>query len=276
MKNRLKKYVACVAILSMTIFSVGCNPISDIQKKFGFKNEYFEDIKNNSVDTISIQSTRDMRFKFIVTEDSAKKEMYGFLSKAKVSETKTNLEPDYIFEFKSGDEVKKYYYVAGTSDGNFYNDDLTLSVSKSLDEGIIKNLSFIRKPRDFSFIYYKSILDVLSKVKENTDLSNIKVGIDIQGDVECLKYVFSNDLKNFIEDAKKLAPNVELVKNNEEQYDLVLDVKNRGYDSTNYKTKVVVKNRQENSLDNYYVTALNTYKQWQINVSGANDIPKEW
>ena len=32
---------------------------------------------------------------------------------------------------------------------------------KRLDEGIIKNLSVIRKPRDFDYIYYQSILDVL-------------------------------------------------------------------------------------------------------------------
>ena len=50
------------------------------------------------------------------------------------------------FEFDLGDEVKEYYYVVGTDEGNFYNDENTFSVSKRLDEGIIKNLSFITSP----------------------------------------------------------------------------------------------------------------------------------
>ena len=52
----------------------------NIQKKLGIRNEYFEFLNNNNVDKISIQSTRDPGFKFIVTEASAIKNMYQLLS----------------------------------------------------------------------------------------------------------------------------------------------------------------------------------------------------
>ena len=87
---------------------------------------------------------------------------------------------------------------------------------KRLDEGIIKNLSFIRKPRDFDYIYYQSILDVLQTASKDSDINDYKVGINIKGDVDCLKYVFSTDLNTFMEKAKQIVPNVELVNNNEE------------------------------------------------------------
>ena len=98
---------------------------------------------------------RDLGFKFIVTEGSAKNTMYNLLSKAQKSTEKSNLEPDYIFEFDLGDEVKKFYYVVGSESGNFYNDTDVYTVSNRIDEVIIQNLSFIRKPKEFNYIYYK-------------------------------------------------------------------------------------------------------------------------
>ena len=83
---------------------------------------------------------RDLGFKFIVTEGSAKNTMYNLLSKAQKSTEKSNLEPDYIFEFDLGDEVKKFYYVVGSESGNFYNDTDVYTVSNRIDEVIIQNL----------------------------------------------------------------------------------------------------------------------------------------
>ena len=225
MTRKAKVTLLSIFLVTMTILG-GCNPIESIEKKFGIRNEYFEFLNNNNVSKISIQSTRDPGFKFIVTEDSAIKNMYQLLAKSKVSESKSTLEPDYIFEFQIGEEVRNFYYVVGSDEGNFYNDNDIFTTSKRLDEGIIQNLSFIRKPRDFDYIYYQSILDVLNVIKDKIKLSDYNIGINIQGDIECLKYVFSIDLKSFLEKARKIAPNIDLVKNNDENFDLVITVKN--------------------------------------------------
>ena len=275
MTRKAKVTLLSIFLVTMTILG-GCNPIESIEKKFGIRNEYFEFLNNNNVSKISIQSTRDPGFKFIVTEDSAIKNMYQLLAKSKVSESKSTLDPDYIFEFQIGEEVRNFYYVVGSDEGNFYNDNDIFTTSKRLDEGIIQNLSFIRKPRDFDYIYYQSILDVLNVIKDKIKLSDYNIGINIQGDIECLKYVFSIDLKSFLEKARKIAPNIDLVKNNDENFDLVITVKNRGYDSTNYKTKITVNDRIQKYTDEYFITAVNEFKEWNIKVSEANNKPKDW
>lgn len=270
----LKRYTLLgFLIISILNFS-GCTTIEGIEKKLGLKNNYFDYLNSNDVDQISIQSTRDTGFKFIVTEESAIKEIYSLLSKAKVSENKSTLEPDYRFEFELGDEVKEFYYVVGTDEGNFYNDENIFSVSNRLDEGIIKNLSFIRKPRDFDYIYYQSILDVLQVASENNDIKDFKIGINIKGDIDCLKYVFSTDLNKFIENAKQIIPNVELVNNNDGDFDVVITVKNRGYDSTNFKTLITVTNKKENTENKYYVVAVNEFKEWNIDILKSK--PDNW
>lgn len=269
-----KRYILLgVLIIGILNFS-GCAAIENIEKKLGLKNDYFNYLNSSNVEQISIQSTRDTGFKFIVTEESAIKEIYNLLSKAKISENKSALEPDYKFEFDLGDEVKEFYYVVGTDEGNFYNDENTFSVSKRLDEGIIKNLSFIRKPRDFDYIYYESILDVLQLASKSNDIKDCKVGINIRTDVDCLKYVFSTDLNTFIEKAKQIIPNVELVNNNEPDFDIVVTVKNRGYDSTNFKTLITVANKKENTEDKYYVVAVNEFKEWNIDILESK--PDNW
>ena len=269
-----KRYILLgVLIIGILNFS-GCAAIENIEKKLGLKNDYFHYVNSNDVEQISIQSTRDLSFKFIVTDESAINEMANLLSKAKISENKSTLEPDYKVEIDLGDEVKEFYYVVGSDEGNFYNDENIFSVSKRLDEGIIKNLSVIRKPRDFDYIYYQSILDVLQTASKKSDMSNYKVGININGDVDCLKYVFSTDLNTFIEDAKKIIPNVEMSNNNDSDFDVVVTVKNRGYDTTNFKTLITVNNKDKDTENKYYVVAVNEFKEWNIDVSESK--PDNW
>lgn len=274
MLRNFKRYSLIVFLLiSMLSFS-GCTVIESIEKKLGLKNEYFEYLNSNNVEKITIQSIRDNSFKFIVTEDSAIKEIYSLLSKAKVSENKSNLEADYKFEFYLGDEVKEFYYVVGTDEGNFYNDDNIFSVSKRLDEGIINNLSFIRKTRDFDYIYYQSILDVLQIASKDNNINDYSVGVNINGDIDCLKYVFSKDLNTFLEDAQQIVPNIKLIDNNEVDFDVVVTVKNRGYDSTNFKTLITINNKKENTEKKYYVVAVNEFKEWSIEVLESK--PSGW
>ena len=270
----LKRYILLGFLIIGILNFSGCTVIESIEKKLGLKNDYFNYVNSNDVEQISIQSTRDLSFKFIVTDESAINEMANLLSKAKISESKSTLEPDYKVEFDLGDEIKEFYYVVGSDEGNFYNDENIFSVSKRLDEGIIKNLSVIRKPRDFDYIYYQSILDVLQTANKNSNISNYKVGININGDVDCLKYVFSTDLNTFIEDTKKIIPNVEMTNNNDSDFDVVVTVKNRGYDTTNFKTLITVNNKDKNTESKYYVIAVNEFKEWNIDVSESK--PDNW
>lgn len=276
MVKSIKRYIVIVLVIILSGTIIACEPIDDLQKKMGWKNEYFEYLNTKNVEKISIQSTRDPGFKFIVTEENAIKNMYELLSRSKLGESKSQLEPDYIFEFDLGDEKKQFYYVVGSDEGNFYNEEMIFSASNRLDEGIIQNLSVIRKPRDFDYIYYNSIIDVLKIVGDKINLNEYKIGINIKSDIDCLKYVFSIDLQKFLENAKKVAPNVQLVDNNEDEFDLILTLKNRGYDSINYKTRITVNNRKEKVTDEYYVVGENEYKEWVITVSEANVLPQNW
>ena len=258
MLRALKKYILSSFLIMFVLGFSGCTIIENVEKKLGLKNDYFEYLNSSDIEQISIQSTRDTGFKFIVTETSAIRDIYNILSRAKISENKSSLDPDYKFEFDLGDEVKEFYYVVGTEDGNFYNDGNTFSVSKRLDEVIIKNLSFIRKPRDFDYIYYQSILEILQQVSKTENINDYKVGVNISGDIDCLKYVFSTDIISFLDKAKQIIPNVELVKNNEADFDMV----------------ITVKNKKENTEDKYYVSAVNEFKEWNIEVLESK--PKGW
>ncbi|MGL5347164.1 MAG: hypothetical protein ACRDA3_07425 [Peptostreptococcaceae bacterium] len=267
--KKKKKYIALVVTLLLVFNFTGCDALN-----LGTRNEYFEYLNTGKIEKISIQSVRDPGFKFIVTESKAIDDIYQLLSKAKVSESKAELNPDYVFEIKMGDEVKKFNYVVGAYDGNFYDESMSFTVSKRLDEGIIQNLSFIRKPRDFEYIYYNSILEVLNMTKGELKNGEYKVGIDIQGDIDCLKYVFSTDVEDFLKKARKITPNVELVDNNSNEFDVVFTIKNRGYDSTTYKTNISVDNKRDKIQRYYYVLGINEFKEWNIEVFDDDTIPQ--
>ncbi|SJT95656.1 Uncharacterised protein [Clostridioides difficile] len=87
-------------------------------------------------------------------------------------------------------------------------------------------------------MYYQTILSALEAEKLNLDESN-KVGIDISGDIDCLKYILSTDLQQFEKNITKVIPNAEIIKNNSSEFDTIIKVKNRGYNSTIFKVKDV-------------------------------------
>ena len=258
-------------ILSFNLTS--CGLIDGIKSKFKRGNDYFNNV--NQVDQISIQNIRDKSFKFLVTDDQSIEEMYNLLSKAKESDKKSDLDPDYIFEIKMGEEVKKFNYVVGAHEGNFYDDEMSFTVSKRLDEGLLQNLSIIRKPREFEYIYYEPILDIIKSLSETLDYNNSKIGVDIKGDVDCLKYIFSTDLENFLQKAKKIAPNVEIIDNNESDFDIIVRIKNRGHSTTQYKSNVTVEVKKDNQHYYYYVVGENEYKEWNINIYTEDNLPKD-
>lgn len=267
----LKKTIKYLITTLMVILSINLSSCG----KSGFKNKnnYFDNV--GQVDQISIQSIRDKSFKFLVTDEKSIVNMYELLSKAKVSEVKSDLQPDYIFEIKMGDEVKQYNYVVGAYEGNFYNDEASFTVSKRLDEGILQNLSIIRKPRDFEYIYYEPILDIIDKLSKTVDFKDRNVGIDIKDDVDCLKYIFSTDLENFLQKARKKAPNIEVIDNNAKDFDIIIRIKNRGHSTTEYKSNITVEDKKENTEYYYYVVGENQYKEWNINIYKEDELPKD-
>lgn len=276
-KNKILILNVLVILIISSIFS-GCTLLDSIAIKANLRNEKFEYIKQNKVDKIIIQNVRDSGFRFIVNDPQAINDIYKILKKGNVVSEKSSLDPDYIFEVWIGDEVKSYNYIVGTDEkgkGNFYNDQESFIIPKTLENTIMQNLSFIRKPRDFQYIYYQSILKIL-ELKKDALSSNNKVGIDISGDTECLKYMFSVDLLEFEADIKKVLPNAELVKNNSDQFDAIITVKNRGYSTTVFKTLITVDDKKNNSYENYYIQAEYSYKDWDINISEANEKPKDW
>jgi len=274
------KFLLITLIISVIITTTlsGCSFTENLAVKAKLKNEQFEYIKQNRVDKIIIQNVRDSGFRFIVNDSQAISDIYKLLSKGKEVSEKSSLDPDYIFEIWIGDEVKKYEYVVSANErgkGNFYNEEKAFSVSKNLENTIMQNLSFIRKPRDFDYIYYQSILKVIESKKDTLSNDN-KVGVDIAGDADCLKYIFSIELENFKKNLGKILPDVELVKNNYGDFDTVIKVKNRGYNSTIFKTLITIDNKKDKTFESYYISAEYNYKDWDINISEPNEMPKDW
>ena len=278
MKNNKFSIIVLTTLLTASVMLSGCTVINDLEVKMNLKNEQFEYIKQNRVDKIVIQSVRDSGFRFIVTDPKAINDIYKILADGSEVSKKSSLEPDYVFEVYIGDDVKKYQYVVGANEkdtGNFYNEDKSFSVPKNLENTIMQNLSFIRKPRDFQYIYYQSILKIIEKKKEALSNDN-KVGIDLNGDTDCLKYVFSVDLQEFKKKLSKALPSVALLNNNVGDFDTVIKVKNRGYNSTIFKTLITVDNKKDKSFESYYVIAEYNYKDWDIKVSEPNKVPQGW
>lgn len=272
-----KSLVMFLVLIMISIPLSGCSVVNDLAVNLNFRNEKFDYIKQNKVDKIIIQNVRDNGFRFIVNDPKAINDIYKILSKGKECKEKSSLDPDYMFEIWIGEDVKKYSYVVGANSsrvGNFYDDENAFSVPKNLENTIMQNLSFIRKPRNFEYIYYESILKVIESNKDL--LLNGRVGIDISGDIDCLKYVFSKDLEEFKKNLNKLIPSVGLVNNNSEDFDIIIKVKNRGYNSTAFKTLITIDNKLDKSFKSYYITAEYIYKDWEINVSKANVIPQDW
>ncbi|MDD5793781.1 hypothetical protein ACTNDG_00450 [Clostridium sp. HCP1S3_B4] len=274
------KNIILIALLIIFTYSfVGCDILDSAQVKLKIKNQDFDYIIQENVDKIIIQNSRDPGFRFIVTDNSAIRDIYDILKKGKIREEKTSLDPDYVLEVYIGDEVKKYQYVVNVDEngvGNFYNDDNIYDISNDLDQTIRQNLSFISKPKNFEEIYYDSIIEVLKKDKDQLDDSEHKVGIDISGDVNCLKYMFSVDLLDFKNKMQKEISNIQLTNNNLSDFDTIITVKNAGYSTKIFKTTITVDNQKDKVYETYYVSGSYEYKGWKITVSEANEKPDNW
>lgn len=266
-----KKICITISLIVCLIGLISCSS-SNIKENSDAEGNYFDKIKNNGIDSISIQSVRDKSFKFLVTNDTSINNMYNLLSKAKESEVRSELDPDFIFEIQSGDEIKSFNYIVGSNTGNFYNEEISFTMTKRLDEAIMQNLSIIRKPRDFEYIYYNPILDVIKLNEEN--MKDKKIGINFSEDIDALKYIFSSDIENFLEEARDITKDIEIVKNNASEFDYVITIKNRGHDTTIYKTNIILNNNETKLEYNYYVFGEYEFKEWNYDVYENSEVPK--
>ena len=267
-----KLCLAVIFLMMMASLFSGCSKIDDIEVKLGLKNNDFEYIKQNKVQKIIIQSTRDKGFRFLVTDTKAISELYDILSSAKTVKEKTNLEPDYVFEMYEGNNVvHKFKYVAGLDRkdfGNLYSDNKIYIVSKRIDNDIIKSLWTIRKPKDFEVIYYKSIINAIEKYGTNTNGSK-KVGINIYDDVDVAKFILSTDLEDFKSELSSKTNNTQLMNNAAEKgnYDSIISVQTQGFKSTLYKAIITFTDKSNNNEKKVYVLDKYEKGQWNMNIS---------
>lgn len=275
MKNT--EYILCIfIILLFSLCFSGCNVSAlNLKQKVNIKNADFEYIKQGKIRTITIQSTRDKSYKFIITDQRTISDIYNILSSAKAVSSKSPLDPDYIFELhESSNKIYTFKYVSSLYDldaGNFYSDNKIYSVSSKIDDNIISSFSALKRtPKNFNGVYYEGISEILSTYGKR---ENKKIGVDISSDFEALKFVISNNLESFNDKLASIDKNMELKKNNK-SYDVIASVKTQGYKSDRYKIIITFIDSTDNSETKYYMDAIYKNDRWNFDVFTSSDTDK--
>jgi hypothetical protein len=275
---KFKKVIAyTLASVFISISLSGCASIDSAKVSLGLKNTDFEYIKQSKIKKIVIQSTRDPGFRFVVSDQNAISDLYDVLSSAKVVAEKSTLDPDYILEMDEGNgTVHKFEYVAAvgkTGSGNLYSDSKIYTVSKRIDNDIIKNFWNIRKPKNFESIYYNSLKKTIDEYfsDKNKDQS---IGVDLGADVDVAKFLLSADLEDLQDSLKGKYKNSEIVKENKGQYDTLVTIKTQGYKSTLYKAVVYFWDKAEQTEVKYYI--FNKYENGGWSVSITKEKPDDF
>lgn len=248
----------------------GCSRIDGLKVKLGLKNTDFEYIKQNKINKIVIQSTRDPGFRFVVTDQSAISELYNILASAKQANQKSNLDADYVFElYEAQGTVHKFKYIAEldrNDSGNLYSDDKIYIVSKRIDNDIINNFWDIRKPKNFQDVYYDSIMETINTYFENKDKTKF-VGVNLKDDVDIAKFLLSTDLEGFKDNLNSSFKKIELVGDSKDKYDILVTVKTQGYKSTMYKSIITFWDKEKQTEDKYYIYDKHQNGSWDIKIS---------
>lgn len=235
--------------------------------KLTYQNEDFKWVTPENLAKIVVQSTRDIGFRFVVTDADTIRELHESLAAAMPMEETNTMEPDYIFEFTTYDnEVRKFYYTSGVGTqedgGNFYNDDKVYLVLNRIDASLIKNLFALRKPQDFFQGYYGSILEAARKVRE--DFPDRSLGIMINEDKEMLKFQMSYEILDFNLELNGLG--IHPVYSDRET-DVVMNIRTRGYKTNLYKALVEVRDNINKKTIRYYILASYANEAWTTQVS---------
>lgn len=253
----MKQPIKYLILLFLAVTLSGCQSLLDLT----YQNEDFEWVSRENLAKIVVQSTRDIGFRFVVTDVDTITELQESLAAAMPVEEINTLEPDYIFEFTTYDnEVLKYYYTAGVesqnSGGNFYTEetaDKIYLVLHRIDNNLIKNLFALRKPQDFYRGYYGSILDAVSQVR--TAHPDGKLGVMINEDKEMLKYQMSYEILDFNLQLNALGAYPVW---SDRETELVMNIRTRGYKTNLYKAIAEVKDIRTKKTQRWYI--LSEYK----------------
>lgn len=270
-------FVFICLILVIGSFLSGCAQISDVQVKLGLKNNDFEYMKQRVIKKVVIQNNRDKGYKFVLTNPVAISEIYDILSGAKPVDTKSSLEPDYVFDIYENDKVvHQFNYIVGldkNDGGNLYSKDKNYIITNRIDNEILNEFNDVRTPKDFSKIYYPSISECIDKYKASTK-NDKSIGLDINSDFDVAKYIFSSDLDDF---EKTLPSNVSVLKNISDPCDVKATITTEGYkrgdfqyngkqytNSYIYKSLVVFYDNTTKEEKKYYVVGINSEVYWNI------------
>lgn len=270
LKKRIYIYIITALMICITLS--GCAAGDNLKVKLGLKNTDFEYIKQNKINKIIIQSTRDPGFRFMVTDQNAISELYNILSSAKQASEKSTLDADYVFElYEAEGTIHKFKYVAEldrSEGGNLYSDDKTYVVSKRIDNDIINNFWDIRKPKNFQDVYYSSIIDSIDKYFADKD-KNKSIGVDLKDDVDIAKFLLSTDLENFKDDLHKEFKTSEIASDDNDKYDVMVTVKTQGYKSTMYKSIITFWDKEKQTEDKYYISGKHEGGTWNVNITST-------
>lgn len=241
-------------------------------------NKDFEYMSQRNVMKVTIQSTRDQSYKFTVTDDDVINDIYNILSSASVVEEKSTLNPDYILEiYRSPTEVQTFNYVAGLDKkdgGNLYNEDSKYIVSKRLDSDIIKNFANIRKPIDFNYVYYTSVLNCLNNYV-STEEAKENIGVNISDDIMASKFQISTEIEGFKKDLSKIKNTVFIDDSTDkDRLDVVMTINTEGHTSEKYKGIVTFKKNAHEEGTLYYINDVYDEGEWKINIS--QEKPKDF
>lgn len=265
--DRHKKKVYFLLFIAFSIIFSGCSTLDKLKVSFRMKNNDFEYIKENKINKIIIQNTRDPGYRFIVTDKRAINDLYDILSKAKEVDKESELKPDYIFEMhESHDKIHKFQYIVGLdkkNGGNLYGDGKVYIVSKRIDNDIIKSFWDVRIPKDFTSIYYDSILEILDNYLKDNKGTNKTIGINLDDDIEVGKFILSKDLEEFKNRLKKYK-GVYLVEEDDSKYDVVMTLKTQGYRRLLYKSSAIFHDRVDRNDKNYYLKAEYENRSWNV------------
>lgn len=264
--KKLRRSLVIILVIACTMILTACGMGG---------NEDFEYMKQRNIMKVTIQSTRDNKYKFSVTDKNLINDIYTILSSSTVVGNKSNLDPDYILEiYESPTEVKTFNYVAGldkTDGANLYTEDSYYIVSKRLDTDIIKNFTNIRKPINFEDIYYNSIIDCLNEYKSANKSKNV-IGVDTINDSTISRFQNSTDLENFKSGLNK--SDYKYVNSLEDTsgIDVVAKVNTKGYTSKKYKAVVTFENKNDGTTKDYYINCVYNDGQWTMK---ATDVEPE-
>ncbi|MCI1968406.1 MAG: hypothetical protein LKJ35_07375 [Clostridium luticellarii] len=268
-RKGLSVFLILGTLMSVMLFS-GCNKIDELKVKVGLKNSDFEYIREGKVDKIVIQNIRDQGFKFVVTDQSAIKDLYDILSSGKKVSKKSLLQPDYIFEIDEGNnKVHKFNYIVGLDKkdlGNLYSNNQVFIISKRIDSDIINNFWNIRMPpNNFKQVYYGSIMSALNEYFQGED-KNKKIGINLNDDIDGARFILSTEVEEFKSNLNDKFKNASIGNNNKDKYDIWVTIKTEGYKSTLYKATVTFWDTKNESEKIYYIYDTYSGAGWNIKV----------